>query len=67
MRIFLWLSFDGTAFLPVNFLFLFLGVLLYTFKATKGLMLGNVSFDDRALIRFGLSKSSDLDKANNQI
>lgn len=40
---------------------------IYTFKATKGLMLGNVSFDDRALIRFGLSKSSDLDKANNQI
>ena len=29
---------------------------IHTFKATKGLMLGNVSFDDRALIRFRLSK-----------
>lgn len=29
---------------------------IHTFKATKGLMQGNVSFDDRALIRFRLSK-----------
>lgn len=29
---------------------------IHTFKATKGLMLGNISFDDRALIRFRLSK-----------
>lgn len=29
---------------------------IHTFKATKGLMQGNVSFDDRALIRFRLTK-----------
>ena len=29
---------------------------IHTFKATKGLMQGNVSFDDRALIRLRLSK-----------